>query len=225
MTANNKKEEVKVFYFYTEIGLGILFLVTGYLLGSILFAWVVTKLITGKDIRTIGNGNPGGRNVLENIGFGWGVLAGVLDILKVLGPLLIAYYIFHLETIFLFSIAVGTLLGHLYPLYFNFKGGKGAAVLIGSYLLFIPPVIAGAGIAVSLVSFFTKWASKFVSWIKPIRLSATRVVIVATIAALCLNYPGSIKLGIPFLSLLTFLEKETRQQVIIDPLIRLTSKK
>lgn len=113
-------------------------LLTGYLAGSILFAHLITKLIKGKDIRDIGNKNPGAQNIYLYLNKYWGVLTGLLDALKAFIPILIADHFFNLSTFSLGLIGIGAMIGHVYPLFFNFKGGRGGATIMGIYLFFIP---------------------------------------------------------------------------------------
>ncbi|MEA3500058.1 MAG: glycerol-3-phosphate acyltransferase [Candidatus Marinimicrobia bacterium] len=113
-------------------------LLSGYLTGSILFAYVITKLVKGEDIRELGNNNPGAYNTFNSTGKFWGILTGFLDSFKALIPILIANHFFNLSTISLWLIGVGAIIGHGYPLFFNFKGGRAAGTLMGIYLFFIP---------------------------------------------------------------------------------------
>ena len=71
-------------------------LISGYLTGSILFAYIITKIVKGKDIRKLGNNNPGAYNTFKSSGKFWGILTGLLDSSKALIPMLIADYFFNL---------------------------------------------------------------------------------------------------------------------------------
>lgn len=135
----------------SNIILWLIALAVGYLLGSILFAKILVKAFAEKDIEAIGDKNPGAKNTMLNVGVGIGAAIAILDTLKTLGPMLIAFYIFHMGYIFVFFIAAGTIAGHLYPLYFGFHGGRGAATLIGSLLFFIPYEIIIAAIIVAML--------------------------------------------------------------------------
>ena len=131
----------------------IICLLSGYLIGSILFAYVITKLVKGEDIRDLGNNNPGAYNTFRNIGKFWGILAGLLDSLKAFIPMLLANYFFNLSTISLGLIGIGAIIGHGYPLYFNFKGGRAASTLMGIFLFFIPIEFLTALIVIPLIVF------------------------------------------------------------------------
>jgi glycerol-3-phosphate acyltransferase PlsY len=110
----------------------------GYLTGSILFSYIFTKIVTGKDIRTLGNNNAGAANTYKNAGLVWGILAGIFDGLKAYIPILIGHYWLNLSSVSLGLIGIGAIIGHCRPIYFKFKGGRAAATLMGMYLFFIP---------------------------------------------------------------------------------------
>ncbi len=116
----------------------VLCLFTGYLIGSILFADLITKIVANKNIRELGNGNPGAYNVFRNVDKFWGVVAGLLDAVKALFPMIIASHFFHLSDTALGFIGVGAVLGHGYPIFYHFDGGRAASTLMGMYLVFIP---------------------------------------------------------------------------------------
>lgn len=136
---------------------GICF-VAGYLIGSILFAHLITQLVKNVNIRELGNGNPGAYNVFRNVSKFWGVVAGLLDAMKALGPMLIASHFFHLSDIALGCLAMGAVLGHGFPVYYHFKGGRAASVLMGMYIFFIPFefLIAFAVTAIVVLGFIRK---------------------------------------------------------------------
>jgi glycerol-3-phosphate acyltransferase PlsY len=127
--------------------------VAGYLSGSIMFAYIITKLVAGTDIRNLGNKNPGAANTYKNVGPFWGIAAGVLDALKALGPILIGHYFFDLSSISLGFIGIGAVIGHGYPLFFGFKGGRAAGTLMGIYIFFIPLEFIIAFIVVTTIVF------------------------------------------------------------------------
>lgn len=207
---------------YSEIALISFSLISGYLLGSVLFGWIIAKLLTGKDIREMGDKNPGGRNIIRQVGFLPGAGAGILDILKVLGPLLIAAHFFHLANLFLFLIAFGAMMGHLYPLYFNFRGGRGASVIIGSCLFFVPYLLIIVAATIFLISLLTKFLAKYLVSLKSFSISVTLVIIVTVFVTLFLNYPGMVKLEIVFLASIALLNKATRDSLVdaFLPIIR-----
>ena len=108
-----------------ELGLIILL---SYLMGSIPFGFILTKILLKKDIREIGSGNIGATNVLRTGNKMIGYITLSLDILKAIIPLLIIKFN-HPE--FLFISALSIFLGHVFPLWLKFKGGKGVATYVG----------------------------------------------------------------------------------------------
>jgi len=159
----------------------------GYLTGSILFSYIFTKLVTGKDIRTLGNKNAGAANTYKNAGLVWGILAGILDGSKALIPILIGYYWLNLSTVSLGLIGIGAVIGHCRPVYFRFKGGRAAATLMGMYLFFIPYEFIVSFIVIPLIVYTIVKKDIFI-WIPSgiIGLSAT--------ASLFFNHPVEVKI-------------------------------
>ena len=108
-----------------ELGLIILL---SYLMGSIPFGFILTKILLKKDIREIGSGNIGATNVMRTGNKMIGYITLSLDILKAIIPLLIIKF-YNPE--FLFISALSIFLGHVFPLWLKFKGGKGVATYVG----------------------------------------------------------------------------------------------
>ena len=106
----------------------LIVIVISYFLGSIPFGLIITKLFLKKDIREIGSGNIGATNVLRSGNKLIGYLTLVLDILKAVIPV-IFIRINHPELIYISSLSV--FLGHVFPLWLKFKGGKGVATYVG----------------------------------------------------------------------------------------------
>ena len=105
----------------------------GYLLGSINTAYLIVKA-KGLDIRDIGSNNAGASNVFISVGKGHGVLVGVLDILKGFLAVKLAAFLFP-ENAFLPIVAgVCAVLGHIFPFWMKFRGGKGLATYMGLLL-------------------------------------------------------------------------------------------
>ena len=99
-----------------------------YLIGSIPFGFLLTKLILKKDIRKIGSGNIGATNVLRTGNKVTGYATLILDILKAVMPVLFVK-IYYNEYLYISSLCV--FLGHVFPIWLKFKGGKGVATYIG----------------------------------------------------------------------------------------------
>ncbi|MGS2719736.1 glycerol-3-phosphate 1-O-acyltransferase PlsY [Paraglaciecola aestuariivivens] len=113
--------------------LTILMLAIAYLLGSISSAVIICRLFKLGDPRKQGSGNPGATNVLRLGGKLPAILVLVFDILKGTIPVWVSYYL-GLAPISLALVAVMACLGHMYPLFFNFKGGKAVATAFGALL-------------------------------------------------------------------------------------------
>ena len=105
-----------------------LILSLSYLIGSIPFGLIITKLILKKDIRKIGSGNIGATNVLRTGKSHLAYLTLVFDILKGIVPVLICKINF---SEYIYYSAIVTLFGHIFPIWIKFKGGKGIATFIG----------------------------------------------------------------------------------------------
>jgi glycerol-3-phosphate acyltransferase PlsY len=120
-------------------------LALGYLFGSIPFGLLLTRLGGKGDVRKIGSGNIGATNVLRT---GSRVLAGltlILDCLKATAAILLAQRLFGDESAA--YAATGAIIGHLYPVWLKFRGGKGVATLLG-VLIPLLPIAAGVYAAV-----------------------------------------------------------------------------
>lgn len=127
-------------------------MILGYLLGSIPFAYIIGRLKKGVDIREVGGGNVGALNTYREIGpiYGLGVLAA--DILKGAFPVWIATWLgLDLEWICVAGFAA--VVGHNWPIFIKFKGGMGAATVIGVLAALTPvPLLISAGIVILLIA-------------------------------------------------------------------------
>ncbi|MDH5594977.1 MAG: glycerol-3-phosphate 1-O-acyltransferase PlsY [Gammaproteobacteria bacterium] len=111
----------------------ILLIIGGYLLGSLSSAVIVCRLMGLPDPRTQGSNNPGATNVLRFGGKKAAAIVLVADMLKGFIPVLIAQ-LWHMEPIILAGTGVAAFLGHLFPVFFGFRGGKGVATFLGVLL-------------------------------------------------------------------------------------------
>jgi acyl phosphate:glycerol-3-phosphate acyltransferase len=106
--------------------------------GSIPCGLVLTRLFGKEDIRQAGSGNIGATNVYRVAGRGFGVATLVCDTLKGVIPTLIAVNLESFSIVQVATVAVVTFLGHLYPVYIGFKGGKGVASALGIFIVLSP---------------------------------------------------------------------------------------
>lgn len=122
---------------------GILAVVIAYLLGSVSFAYIITKIKTGKDIRTIGSGSAGTTNTARAVGKPLAMVVMALDIFKGWLAAELGLLLFGLTGGLLAFVAV--ILGHIFPVWLNFKGGKGVACGAGACLAISPaPILLAA---------------------------------------------------------------------------------
>ena len=123
----------------------LIIIITAYLLGNISTSYIVAKRLAGVDIRTQGSGNAGSTNVLRTLGKKAGALTFIGDVLKgliaVLIARLIAYGVNLDDTTCAYIAVVAVVLGHNYPVFLGFKGGKGVATSLGS-MLGMNPLVA-----------------------------------------------------------------------------------
>lgn len=132
----------------------IILIIGAYLLGSLSSAIIVCRVMGYPDPRTIGSGNPGATNVMRQGGKKAAVITLVGDLLKGLIPVIIAKSFGASLTVQLL-VAMAAFLGHLYPVFFAFKGGKGVATAVG-VLLGLNLLVALTAIAVWLAMFAIK---------------------------------------------------------------------
>ena len=149
-------------------------IVISYLLGSIPFGLILTSLFLKKDIRKIGSGNIGATNVLRSGNKPIGYLTLFLDILKAITPILYIKFNYP-ELIYISSLSV--FLGHVFPIWLKFKGGKGVATYIG--ILFSINLIYGFIFCISwllifILSKYSSLSSLIASFLMPIYLFFTK---------------------------------------------------
>lgn len=114
--------------------------VFGYLFGSISSAVIVSKLFRLDDPRKVGSGNPGATNVLRSGSKAAAVVTLTGDVLKGVLPILLANYA-GVSNGVLALVAIAAFMGHLFPVFFGFKGGKGVATAIGVYAALAWPLV------------------------------------------------------------------------------------
>lgn len=110
---------------YLVIGL------VSYLIGSVNFSILITKIKQGTDIRDVNSHNPGASNVTLTMGFKWGVVIFFLDVLKGFLPVIIVKLIYPDIDIYWFIAGFFALIGHAFPIYYKLKGGKGTSTYMG----------------------------------------------------------------------------------------------
>lgn len=117
----------------------------GYLVGSIPYSQIVARMAAGVDLRRVGSGNVGAFQVMNHVGHGAGLLAGALDLGKGIDAVLCS----RLLGLDPRPAAVGAVLGHSYPVWLSFRGGKGGATSVGALCALMPrralDALAGMG--------------------------------------------------------------------------------
>jgi len=111
----------------------ILFISSAYLIGSLSFGIIISKSLKLSDPRTIGSKNPGATNVMRTGSKLAAILTLFGDILKATIVVTVAIF-FNLNDLELMQVTLAVLIGHTYPIYYNFKGGKGVATALGILL-------------------------------------------------------------------------------------------
>jgi acyl phosphate:glycerol-3-phosphate acyltransferase len=134
--------------------MGAMFLLLGtllaaYLIGAIPFAYIVSRLATGVDIRRVGDGNAGAKNTFHSVGPLAGVLVGAADISKGMLAVELARTITGSEETAMVA-GMSAVLGHDFSPFLNFHGGQGMASMVGAFLLLFP-VPTTAAVVLSLV--------------------------------------------------------------------------
>lgn len=144
-----------------ELGLIIL----AYLIGSIPTALIISKKYFGIDIRDYGSGNMGATNTFRVLGKRYGTIVMICDILKGMAAVSLFYFLpFYLNnelsrTNFMIGLGLASVIGHVFPIFAGFKGGKGVATLFGM-LLVVQPIVAICCVVVFLLALFlTRYVS------------------------------------------------------------------
>jgi glycerol-3-phosphate acyltransferase PlsY len=152
--------------------LAALLVVAGYLLGSLSFAFLLVRWRTGADIRTEGSGNAGATNVLRAHGKALGLAVALLDVAKGAAAVLLVRLV-TADPLYAAAAGLAAILGHVFPLYSGFRGGKGVATAVGAFL-----VLAPAGTLACLAIFL-------------LIVAATRYVSVGSVLAMTLLPPAA----------------------------------
>ena len=154
----------------------IIAIVLAYLVGAIPFGLLIARA-QGVNIRTQGSGNIGATNVLRILGKKWGIITLLLDALKGYLPTLLYSSLMNGTAGQVLAVGVATVIGHTFPVYIRFKGGKGVATSAGMLLALAPEAI-GVGLLVwilcmiiwrivSLASIVAALAVALTAWVVP----------------------------------------------------------
>ena len=130
--------------------MGLLGILIGYVLGAIPFGYLMTRISTGKDVRTEGSGNIGATNVLRTAGRWAAIATLVLDMAKGYAAVWIAADLTNGSAAWSADAALAVMVGHAFPVFLGFKGGKAVATFTGAFL-YLTPIAALAGIIVFVI--------------------------------------------------------------------------
>ncbi len=134
-------------------------LLAAYLIGGIPFGYLIVRLKTGRDVRSLGSGNIGATNVLRTTGRSVAIITLLLDIAKGFFAVWLMGRVSDDSPIWMSAAALAVMAGHAYPVFLKFKGGKAVASFIGAFLYLTPiPLLAVLILFVIVVS-----ATRFIS--------------------------------------------------------------
>ena len=133
--------------------------IVAYLLGSIPFGLLLTKLFGGGDVRKAGSGNIGATNVARVVGPLPGILTLLLDTAKGAAAVWLAARFSNESAIWMTIAALAALLGHCFPVWLKFRGGKGVATAAGVFLILSPLALLGSVMVFILVVAFWRYVS------------------------------------------------------------------
>jgi acyl phosphate:glycerol-3-phosphate acyltransferase len=173
-----------------------LILIVCYLIGCIPFGYLLVRLRTGEDVRAEGSGNIGATNVLRTQGRLLGVATLVLDALKGLAAVWLMSYFAEGSLFWMSGAAVAVMLGHVYPVFLKFQGGKAVATFIGAFAYLAPWPLLAVLIVFVIVVAVTRFislgsilaAASFPFGVWLIMHPAPPVLLAALIAALLIIY-------------------------------------
>jgi glycerol-3-phosphate acyltransferase PlsY len=137
----------------------ILVLVAAFLIGGVPFGYVLVRLRSGQDVRTMGSGNIGATNVLRTSGRGLGILTLALDIAKGVFAVWLADRLLNGSLFWMSLSALAVMFGHAFPIFLKFRGGKAVASFVGAFLYLTPVPL----LATMVVFAVTVAASRYVS--------------------------------------------------------------
>lgn len=174
------------------IGL-VLVCAAGYLLGTIPFGLLITKLRGGGDIREAGSGNIGAANVTRVIGAGAGVMTLLLDAGKGYLAAWIAARVSNENVVWMLFAALAVIAGHIFPVWLGFRGGKGVATAAGAFLPICPPAILVAAALFLVVVLFWRYVS-----LASIAATASLPLLIYLLYAPGLAPPHIVSIGVAF---------------------------
>jgi acyl phosphate:glycerol-3-phosphate acyltransferase len=188
-----------------------LLVLAGYLLGSIPFGLIFAKLLVGKDARVHGSGNIGATNVSRVAGPLAGILTLLLDTAKGAAAVWLAARLTEQAANPMILAGLGALLGHCFPVWLKFKGGKGVATALGVFIALCPLAALSAFILFLLVVLFWRYVS-----LGSLSAAAAMPLLIYFLWAPGHAPPLVITLGTLFASALIFYKHDANLQRLVD---------
>ena len=137
------------------------FLAVAYLLGSIPFGYLLVKYVftRGEDVRQIGSGGTGATNVTRRAGPTAGLLTYLLDVGKGIAAVALMRLVAEGDYFWIGAAGIAAIVGHIFPIFLGFRGGKGVATGVGIYVLMAPYSVIAALVLFAATVFFTRYVS------------------------------------------------------------------
>ena len=136
----------------------VIIVIVAYLIGSIPFGYLIVRTKEGSDIRQTGSGGTGATNVSRRAGKAAGVLTLLLDASKGAAAVLIAQNVSDSDWVKA-AAAIAVIVGHIFPVWLGFRGGKGVATGVGVFIVLAPVALLCAGVIFVSIVFFTRYVS------------------------------------------------------------------
>lgn len=183
----------------------------GYLLGSIPFGLIFAKLFAGKDVREHGSGNIGATNVSRVVGPVAGILTLLLDAMKGAAAVWLAARLTDHASTAMILAGLAALLGHCFPVWLKFKGGKGVATALGIFIALSPLAALAAFVLFLIVTAFWRYVS-----LGSLSAAAAMPLLIYFLWAPGHAPPLVITLGTLFATILIFYKHDANLQRLVD---------
>ena len=139
----------------------IIFVAIAYLMGSIPFGYLLVKYVftSGEDVRQIGSGGIGATNVTRRAGRSAGLITYFLDVAKGVAAVLLMRLVANDDYAWIGAAAIAAIVGHIFPVFLGFRGGKGVATGVGVYLALAPYSVLATLVLWALIVYFARYVS------------------------------------------------------------------
>ena len=139
----------------------ILFVIIAYLLGSIPFGYILVKYVftSGEDVRRVGSGGIGATNVMRRAGIKAGLLTYVFDVAKGVVAVVLMRAVAVDDYAWVGAAAIAAIVGHIFPIFLKFRGGKGVATGVGVYLALAPVSVLTTLVVWAVIVYLTRYVS------------------------------------------------------------------